>query len=74
MQILVIGNRIPWPLRDGGALATFQLLEALSKAGNSVTYFSYNTQKHHVSEQDIAENLSFCEVVSDICIAAFCSF
>ncbi len=64
MQILVLGNRIPWPLRDGGALATYQLLEALSKAGNAVTYFSYNTQKHHVSDEDIAAHLGFCEVIT----------
>jgi len=63
MNILVVGNRIPWPLHDGGALATYRMLESLSLAGNTVTYFSYNTQKHHVSESQIRENLSFCEVI-----------
>lgn len=64
MNILVVGNRVPWPLHDGGAVATYQLLESLSQAGNQVTYFTYNTQKHFVSEQTIQEHLSFCEVIT----------
>lgn len=64
MKILVIGNRIPWPLHDGGAIATYQLLEDLSKAGHEVVYFSYNTQKHFVTEKEIEQHLSFCEVIA----------
>ena len=63
MNILVVGNRIPWPLHDGGALATYRMLESLSLAGNTVTYFSYNTKKHHVPKSSIEENISFCEVI-----------
>lgn len=64
MKILVVGNRIPWPLHDGGAVATYRLLEALSAQGNQLTYFTYNTQKHYVTEANIQEHFSFCEVIS----------
>lgn len=64
MKILVVGNRVPWPLHDGGAVATYRLLEALSAQGNQLTYFTYNTQKHYVTEAKIQEHFSFCEVIS----------
>jgi glycosyltransferase involved in cell wall biosynthesis len=64
MQILVVGNRVPWPLHDGGAVATYRMLEALSAQGNQLTYFTYNTQKHFVSEEKIHEYFPFCEVIT----------
>lgn len=51
MQIVVVGNRFPWPLRDGGAQATYGTLQALVKAGVSVHYFSFNTEKHWVEDE-----------------------
>jgi polysaccharide biosynthesis protein PslH len=65
MKILVIGNRIPWPLHDGGAVATYTLLKELSQWGHQVVYFSYNTQKHHVSADQINEHFAFCEVITE---------
>ena len=65
MNILVIGNRVPWPLHDGGALATYRLLESLSLGGNKLTFFSFNTQKHFVTPETIAEKFSFCEVITE---------
>lgn len=65
MNILVVGNRVPWPLHDGGALATYRLLESLSLAGNKITFFSFNTQKHFVTPETIASKLAFCEVITE---------
>jgi len=61
MKILVIGNRFPWPLNDGGALATFQILKAMAFEGHEVSYFSLNTEKHFVDEKILLERFSFCK-------------
>lgn len=61
MKILVVGNRFPWPLHDGGAIATFQMLKAMAFEGHEVSYFSLNTQKHFVDEKTLLERFSFCK-------------
>ncbi len=64
MKILVIGNRFPWPLHDGGALATFQMLKAMAFEGHEVSYFSLNTQKHFVDDKTLLDRFSFCKYYS----------
>ncbi len=64
MKILVVGSRIPWPLKDGGAIAIYRMLKGLNDAGADVVFFSYNTRKHFVSEKDISLHFSFCKVYS----------
>lgn len=64
MKILVLGSRVPWPLRDGGALATYHMLKGLASAGVSVTFFSYNTRKHFVTDDVIQTNFDFCKVIT----------
>jgi polysaccharide biosynthesis protein PslH len=51
MKILVIGNRIPVPPRDGGALAVFQMLKLLSQS-IKVTFVSLNTSRQFVNENE----------------------
>lgn len=63
MNILVIGSRVPYPLKDGGAIATYTMLKEFAAAGNKVTYFTFNTKKHFVSENDIKIHLPFCRVI-----------
>lgn len=46
LHILQVCNRLPWPLNDGGNIATFQVTKALSQAGHHVTIAALNTQKH----------------------------
>ncbi len=64
MNILVVGNRVPWPVRDGGAMATFQLLKSLSFEGAQVAYFTLNTKKHWASQIEIDQNFPFVKVIS----------
>lgn len=45
-SILQVTNRLPWPLNDGGNLATYAIAKHLSELGHSVTLASLNTQKH----------------------------
>lgn len=63
MKILVVGSRIPWPLHDGGAIATYQLLKGLLDQGAEVVYFSFNTRKHFVDREQIERHFPFCKVV-----------
>ena len=64
MKILVLGNRFPWPLHDGGAIATYRLLKSLSRHGHEVLFYSYNTVKHNVSKAVIEKEFSFCRTIS----------
>ncbi len=63
MKLLVVGSRIPWPLKDGGAIATYQMLKELAAQGTDIVYFSFNTRKHHVAPAQIAEHFNFCRVI-----------
>lgn len=63
MKILVLGSRIPYPQRDGGAIATYGMLKEMASQGCDVTFFSFNTKKHFVSDKDIREQFSFCKVI-----------
>lgn len=47
MRILQLANKFPFPLKDGGAIATFNLTKSFSKLGNDVTLLAMNTSKHH---------------------------
>ena len=54
LQILVITNRLPWPLNDGGNIATYHVLQHLSRFGHAVTLASLNTKKHHENPAHLA--------------------
>lgn len=47
LKILQINNRIPWPLNDGGNLATYYIGKFLSSLGHKVSLAALNTDKHH---------------------------
>lgn len=46
LHILQVTNRLPWPLNDGGNLATHAIAKHLSALGHRVTLASLNTRKH----------------------------
>lgn len=48
LKILLLVNRVPWPVKDGGTLAHYNLLKGLSDAGCDITLAAMNTSKHHV--------------------------
>ena len=48
MNILILGNRFPWPLHDGGAIATFQMMKALAFEGHVISYFSFKEIKYKI--------------------------
>jgi len=58
LRILQITNRIPFPLNDGGNIASYHVTYYLNKAGHQVTLASLNTKKHFQDPSalnDIAE-------------------
>ncbi len=48
MRILILLNRIPWPLNDGGAIGAYHFVKGYADAGCEVTCLAMNTAKHHV--------------------------
>ena len=57
MKILFLANKVPWPLKDGGAIGTFSIAYGLAKSGCSVDMLAINTPKHHINTTDIPENI-----------------
>ena len=62
MKILVVGNRVPWPLHDGGAIATYGMLRSLAENCAEVDFFSFNTKKHFAENAIIEKYFGFCKV------------
>lgn len=57
MRILIIASRIPFPLRDGGAIATFNQFKGYAALGHTVQMLALNTRKHHVDAPTIRKEL-----------------
>ena len=53
MKILQICNKVPYPLKDGGALAIHNLTKGFTDAGARVTLLAMNTFKHKVDEAEV---------------------
>ncbi|MDD4645107.1 MAG: glycosyltransferase family 4 protein [Bacteroidales bacterium] len=52
MKILQVTNKVPFPPRDGGAIASLTLARELTKAGHDVVVLAMNTPKHFVDPED----------------------
>jgi glycosyltransferase involved in cell wall biosynthesis len=48
LRILVLLNRIPWPLNDGGAIGSYHFVKGYADVGCEVTCLAMNTTKHFV--------------------------
>ena len=46
MKILILSNRIPYPLKDGGVKAIDQLLRGFVDQGHEVDLAFFNTSRH----------------------------
>lgn len=54
-RILIINNRVSYPLNDGGNLAVHAMIEGYQKAGWQVAVLAMNTTRHHVAESVLAK-------------------
>ena len=55
-RILIVTNRVPYPLRDGGALAMDAMIRGYHHAGTEVALLAMNTSRHPVAE-DVLKRL-----------------
>lgn len=55
IRILILLNRIPYPLNDGGAIGAFNFVKGYAEAGCKVTMLAMNTSKHFVDETKVTE-------------------
>ncbi|MCX7987521.1 MAG: glycosyltransferase family 4 protein [Bacteroidales bacterium] len=52
MKILILSPKPPFPPKDGGAIAIFNLARGLAQVGNEVYVLAMNTLKHRVVQYD----------------------
>lgn len=55
MNILQITNKVPYPPKDGGAIACMNLTSGFALLGHKVTVLAMNTEKHHIDISEIPE-------------------
>ncbi|MBN2664100.1 MAG: glycosyltransferase family 4 protein [Bacteroidales bacterium] len=55
MNILIITNKLPYPLKDGGAIATLSLAYSLSEFAQKIDILTINTSKHFFKVTDIPD-------------------
>ena len=61
-KLLVVCPRVPWPAKDGGALAMVNLIKCYADIGFSVDMVCFNTPKHFASTNHIEDLKSFTSV------------
>ena len=57
MNILQVTNKVPYPIKDGGAIACMNLTRGFSLLGHQVTILTMNTVKHFIHPDEIPENI-----------------
>jgi len=58
MEILMLTNKMPYPPKDGGSIATLSIARSFSELGHKVTVLAMNTSKHHFNVDDIPGSIS----------------
>lgn len=53
LRILMLMNRIPFPLNDGGAIGSYNFIKGYAEAGAEVTVLAMNTAKHFVERDKL---------------------
>ncbi len=57
MKILILSTKMPWPARDGGAIATLNMALGFAGKNCQVTLLTMNTGKHYFPETEIPANI-----------------
>lgn len=69
MNILILTTKLPYPPKDGGAIATLNMAAGLADQGCRVTMLAMNTTKHYFPPdqipQDLQEKIRFHAVETD---------
>lgn len=56
--MLILANKLPYPPKDGGSIATLNMITGMRDAGNQVTCISLNTNKHNFPVEEIPGSIS----------------
>ena len=59
LKVLLLNNRVPYPLKDGGAKAAYSLIRGLAPPNVQLDCFFLNTKKHFLSQADIDQRFDF---------------
>jgi glycosyltransferase involved in cell wall biosynthesis len=57
MRILILSNKMPYPPKDGGSIATLSMARAFAQLGHELTLLAMNTHKHNFDIEDLPENI-----------------
>ena len=57
MNILLLCNRVPFPLKDGGSIAVYNMIMGLKNSGNIVDVFALNTKKDYLPISELPSEL-----------------
>jgi len=57
MNILQICNKVPYPPKDGGSLASWNLTKGLISQGNHIHILTLNTSKHYIENLNIPSHM-----------------
>ena len=75
MNILILSNKMPYPPKDGGSIATFCIARSFAALGHKVTVLAMNTLKHYYNTdlipKDISGLIEFIGVDVDTQISVF---
>jgi len=75
MKILFVTNKMPYPPKDGGSIATFQHIWELANLGQEITVLAINTKKHFFPvnsiPQEISSKVTFKTLFVDTDISTF---
>lgn len=58
LKVCILSPKMPWPPRDGGAIAVLSLATGLADVGAQVTLLACNTQKHYYPVSKLPEELT----------------
>lgn len=58
MRILQLSNKVPYPTKDGGAIASMNLIKGFSHLRHEVTVLSMSTVKHRITVDELPESVS----------------
>lgn len=58
MKILILSPKVPYPPKDGGAIATLGLARGLASSGAEITMLCLNTRKHYSESSELPDKLT----------------
>jgi len=58
MKILFLTNKVPFPPKDGGAIASMSMINSFARLGHETTVLAMNTRKHHVTPWEIPDEIT----------------